>query len=46
MKTFIGPIALSLVGLAAAGEVHGAGYPWMDHAPPHDFLFGNDFDTH
>jgi hypothetical protein len=32
--------------LSGAGSAHAAGYPWMNHAAPYDFLFGNHFDTH
>ncbi len=33
---------ICLLPVAAWGQ----GYPWKDHAPPFDFLFGNEIDTH
>ena len=36
--------ALAAAGLAPAHA--GEGYPWRQHAPPFDFQFGNDIDTH
>jgi len=38
--TFLGALSTMTV------DVRAAGYPWMDHANPYDFVFGNEFDTH
>lgn len=36
--------AILLLGTTTA--LAGSSYPWRDHAPPFDFLFGNHIDTH
>ncbi len=39
-------ISIFLLCLTWAGGVWASGYPWMYHAFPYDFLFGNNIDTH
>jgi hypothetical protein len=46
MNRLIGAIAISIAALTIADHARAAGYPWKDHAPPYDFVFGNEFDTH
>ena len=41
---FVLVIVISLLGTTTA--LAGTGYPWLDNAPPFDFLFGNHIDTH
>jgi len=46
MKTRITMGSFLMLSLLGSGSVGAAGYPWKDHAPPYDFLFGNGIDSH
>ena len=48
MKKLLLAISLTALILAVSATVTFAdgGYPWRDHAPPYDYLFGNHIDTH
>jgi hypothetical protein len=46
MRHVIGSMLLGCAALAAPLPSVAQGYPWRDHAPPYDFRFGNDIDTH
>jgi hypothetical protein len=41
-RALVSTAVLAASGTAAALSIH----PWRDHAPPFDFLFGNEFDSH
>jgi hypothetical protein len=36
----------AFLGMGAAGGAMAGGFGWSNHAPPLDFLFGNEIDTH
>jgi hypothetical protein len=39
--------ASAALALSASGSAHAADlYPWRNHEPPFNFVFGNDIDTH
>lgn len=42
---FIGCLLLLVVGISSVMAAEGE-YPWQNHAPPYDFLFGNMIDSH
>lgn len=49
MKTKVAIVVTLLLLMLAGGSVvlaEDGGYPWQDHAPPYDFLFGNMIDSH
>ncbi len=46
MKNRIAALMVALAALIATGASVAAGYPWRNHAPPFDFVFGNEIDTH
>ncbi len=46
MQKLILTLAVLTLSLLGAGSALAEGYPWLDHAPPFDFRFGNHFDMH
>jgi hypothetical protein len=47
MRTLFMILAMSVLPVLGAGSASAADYrPWMNHAAPYGFLFGNHFDTH
>ncbi len=46
MKTQYLTIITLILSILGFGSANAAGESWKNHAHPHDFLFGNDFDTH
>ena len=41
------PFASAVLALSAFGSAHAADqYPWRNHEPPLNFIFGNEIDTH